>query len=255
MSLIRQSWTLDSISALPEIFGHKCSKNSADCCRSVAVDGSCCSRRSCSSSLYRRPVGWGSSVYIGTGSGSRRPQQLVNLANGVKMWMTKFAHWTIQERMDSRKQSVSTNRWYWISRIHAWSVPMPPCDSYGSLIPHDLEKLVVDDLILSKTWCSKPIMVQWGLSSSVSTCAAKFVGTDFHYFNDPSPPGVSDLVALLNRVLSLLSVYPLFSILPGSFLSENRWFSSITHFSLFIGKCLHSSFINSSLCLLQMRAL
>ena len=133
-------------------------------------------------------------------------------------------------------------------------LPLTSCDSYGSLIPHDLEILVVDDLILSNLMF-KPIMVQWGLSSSVSTCAAKFVGTDFHCFNDPSPPGVSDLVALLNRVLSLLSVYPLFSILPGSFLSENRWFSSITHFSLFIGKCLHSSFINSSLCLLQMRAL
>ena len=94
------------------------------------------------------------------------------------------------------------------------------CDSYGSLIPHDLEILVVDDLILSKpdvqnlSWFSEASAPQF------QTCAAKFVGTDFYYFNDPSPPGVSDLGALLNKVLSLLSVVPLFSIVSGSFPSE-----------------------------------
>ena len=120
-------------------------------------------------------------------------------------------------------------------------LPPTSCDSYGSLIPHDLEILVVDDLILSnlmfKTYHGsvRPQLLSFNLRSKVCrywlplfqwsfTARGLWSGSS----PEPSPESVIRLSSVLH-IAWVLSVW-------------NRWFSSITHFSLFRGKCLHFLF-------------
>jgi len=120
-------------------------------------------------------------------------------------------------------------------------LPPTSCDSYDSLIPHDLEILVVDDLILSnlmfKTYRGsvRPQLLSFNLRSKVCrywlplfqwpfTARGLWSGS----YPEPSPESVIRFSSVLH-IAWVLSVW-------------NRWFSSITHFSLFRGKCLHFLF-------------
>ena len=133
-------------------------------------------------------------------------------------------------------------------------LPLTSCDSYGSLIPHDLEILVVDDLILSnlmfKTYRGsvRPQLLSFNLRSKVCRYWLPLFQRSFTARGlwsgsspEPSPESVIRLSSVLH-IAWVLSVW-----------KQVIQFNNA--FSLYIGKCLHSSFINSSLCLLQMRAL
>ena len=120
-------------------------------------------------------------------------------------------------------------------------LPPTSCDSYGSLIPHDLEILVVDDLILSKpdvqnlSWFSEASAPQFQLAQQSLSVLTSTISKILHRRGlwsgsspEPSPESVIRFSSVLH-IAWVLSVW-------------NRWFSSITHFSLFRGKCLHFLF-------------